>query len=233
MSNRSIYEPMQQSLRQHEESQGYQVNLKLADDVYLPGFHIAKGVFQADRMTSLPFAQFLLERRSTFVGRDVADIMCGSGLLGIAILMGGARRVTFSDLSSAAVSCTQQNLQHYWLKNRATVIQADLFDHPNYQPVDVMVCNPPYFVEGAEHNTDLARVFFAPPDLHERFLREAYEHLKPSGLLYMPFREAAGAHNDPGVQAPKYGFTVASVEERPSTFGVAIGGPIRFYMLQR
>jgi release factor glutamine methyltransferase len=87
--------------------------------------------------SSLELARYLFSVR----GKSVLDLGCGTGILGIVASKLGAREVTATDISPAAVECTRGNAQ----RNHApvSVRAGDLFDPVRGQKFDLIVTHPP------------------------------------------------------------------------------------------
>lgn len=75
---------------------------------------------------------------------QVADLGCGSGILGIAALLQGARSVAAADTDSLAVRATGDNAQVSGVAGRLTVDLGSverLAELLNGQPADLLLCN--------------------------------------------------------------------------------------------
>ncbi len=70
--------------------------------------------------------------------REVLDFGCGSGVLGIAAALRGARRVTCIDYDPQAVLATQQNAERNGVTERITTLEGDT---PAGQAGDVVIAN--------------------------------------------------------------------------------------------
>ena len=79
------------------------------------------------------------------VGKTILDAACGTGILGIGLLLMGARRVIFLDKDNEAIKwCMEnyENIQREYEISKADFIVGDisLFD----SDVDIVVQNPPF-----------------------------------------------------------------------------------------
>lgn len=76
----------------------------------------------------------------------VADVGCGTGAIGLAILSERPDAKLFStDISDAALHCTKANVEALDWGDRVAVLRGSLLDPiPDGRPVDVVVSNPPY-----------------------------------------------------------------------------------------
>ena len=96
---------------------------------------------------------------------EVIDAGCGTGILGIACALAGARRILAFDQSPLAIDNTKQNVQRLGLTKKFEFSVA-LDWEPRFAQCDIVVCNPP-FVD-ASPSTDWHRMFLDP---HRQFLR--------------------------------------------------------------
>lgn len=83
-----------------------------------------------------------LERSTVVVGRRVADLCTGSGIVAIAAAELGAESVTAWDISEPAVLCARRNAE---VAGVAVDVRLGAFDGALADgPYDVVVTNPPY-----------------------------------------------------------------------------------------
>jgi len=83
-----------------------------------------------------------LERTTVVVGRRVADLCTGSGIIAIAAAELGAEAVTAWDISEDAVRCAQHNARAAGV---AVDVRLGMFSDALAEgPYDVVVSNPPY-----------------------------------------------------------------------------------------
>jgi release factor glutamine methyltransferase len=74
----------------------------------------------------------------------IADICTGSGCLAVALARErSAARVTATDISGAALDVARRNAERHGVADRIEFVRGDLVD-PVVDPVDLIVCNPPY-----------------------------------------------------------------------------------------
>ncbi len=76
-------------------------------------------------------------------GRSIADLGCGTGILGIGVLLLDAKRVFFVDKDENAIRQARENYTRYKeTVNEAVFLQQDVKEFQ--QKVDVVIQNPPF-----------------------------------------------------------------------------------------
>ena len=129
------------------------------------------GVFSSGRLDEgsamlLPF----LEQAS---GKQVLDLGCGYGLLGLVAAQANARHTDLVDESLLAVACAQKNLAEDQLVN-ARAFPSDALSDVLDRRYDLVVTNPP-FHNGKEVDYRMA----------DAFIRGSWEVLNPGGELLL------------------------------------------------
>lgn len=83
-------------------------------------------------------------------GSRVADLCSGSGVVAMAASMQGAASVSAFEMSPRAVACARANVAAAALNVR--VIRGSWSRAMEFEPFDVITCNPPYvpYVDGAD-----------------------------------------------------------------------------------
>jgi putative methylase len=74
--------------------------------------------------------------------KTIADLGCGTGILGIGALLLGAKKVLFIDTDKDALGILARNLEDTGITKRASIINADIADFK--KKVDVVLQNPPF-----------------------------------------------------------------------------------------
>jgi ribosomal protein L3 glutamine methyltransferase len=133
--------------------------------------------------------------------RNVLDLCCGSGCIGIATAayLPGCH-VDLADISPQAVAIAQQNLSLHGFSERVTVYESDLFDRLPEQKYDLILSNPPYV--GAVEMADLPEEYRHEPVLAleandqglaivKRILNQAISYLSPQGMLVVEVGNSA------------------------------------------
>ena len=123
--------------------------------------------------------------------RDVLDLCCGSGCIGIALAVCGLAHVTSADISADALDMTERNAR----RNGVSVqtVQSDLLDSVE-GTFDLIVSNPPYLSESEMASLDDS-LRFEPAlalyggedglDFYRRIAKAYRTYLKPDGVLLL------------------------------------------------
>lgn len=123
--------------------------------------------------------------------RDVLDLCCGSGCIGIALAAKGGANVTAADISADALSVTERNAK----RNGVTVktVRSDLFDGIA-GTFDLIVSNPPYLTAQEMDERDKSLCFEPASalfggadglDFYRRIARGFRRFLNPGGTLLL------------------------------------------------
>ncbi len=128
-------------------------------------------VFGRDKLD--PGAQFFLDHIASLPkAKDVADLCCGSGILGIKYAaMAPASSMDFFDESYMAVDSTKTSWALNDLDNHAEFHWADGLPDSS-KPYDLILCNPPFH----ESNT-------VGDHIAKRLFKQSRQALKPDGKL--------------------------------------------------
>lgn len=125
----------------------------------------------------------------------VMDICCGAGNLALAIAMNRPEAVVLgSDLSADAVALANRNAAFLGLTDRVAFQAGDLFGaFKGAEPVDLIICNPPYISSSRVDHMPREIASFEPRLAFDggpfgvriltRLVREARKFLKPEGWL--------------------------------------------------
>ena len=160
------------------------------------------------------------ERNERTRRKQILDIGCGSGAIGIALALNlPDSDITAIDISQDAVDQTMENWKKTGggdgLKSRnGSVLSAHTYDILQYRdsspaarflsgPFDIIVSNPPYLMESQKIAMDRRVVDFEPagalfvPDddpllFYEAIAGFAMKHLHPGGSVYMEINDRLG-----------------------------------------
>ena len=103
-----------------------------------------------DVLVPRPDTETLVTAALDLVSEDgpcfIADVGCGTGAVGLAILSERPQAKLFAtDISDAALHCTKANVEALGLNDRVAVLKGSLLEPvPESRPIDIVVSNPPY-----------------------------------------------------------------------------------------
>lgn len=210
---------MQMEAHRHDR---YETDIELAGGHSLKGFVIHPNVLRPEKMTAVHLARWLFSNSDIYSGKDAVDMGCGSGIQGVVMAMNGARHVTFSDLSHAAVENTKENVSKYGLEGMSAVLEGDLFEKVRGK-YGVIVFNHPFFSDAPFDEVKVSSSMLDRGKLIHRFLEDSKRYLEDDGLIVMPYFHPAGSVNDPAVQAPGHGYRVSGMMSMESRSGLQQG----------
>jgi len=75
-------------------------------------------------------------------GKVIADLGCGTGILGIGAILLGAERVLFVDTDDSALALLKKNLESLDIDSGFDILHSDISDFK--ESVDVVLENPPF-----------------------------------------------------------------------------------------
>ena len=151
--------------------------------------HGGPGVFSSDRFdlgTRLLAGQVSSRAESLGVVRTVVDLGCGSGVLGILALRHFPEaEVHFIDDSRTAVATARRNVSANApsFSQRAHFRSADVFGDDWTEPIDVVLCNPPFHHTKAMSDEVAWQMFV-----------QSHRHLAPGGELWVVGNRHLGYH---------------------------------------
>lgn len=142
-------------------------------------------------------AEVLAARDPDDFGR-IADIGCGSGVIGLSLasrFSDTSGRFHLADLSPEALELSRENASRLSLDGRVEIQQSDLLDSLD-GTFDCLVANLPYIPSGEE--TELSREVLRDPPLAlyggpggteviERLLHQSWDRIEPGGFLALEF----------------------------------------------
>jgi release factor glutamine methyltransferase len=159
----------------------------------------------ADVLIPRPETELLVEEAVNWLQdhpdrRQVLDMGTGSGVIAVSLAdqVPGVE-VTAADVSPAALEVAKVNAGRMNVTDRLQIVQSDLFEHITLS-FDLIAANLPYIPTKTLSGLPVSR--FEPhlaldrgPDGLEvirKFLNEAQEHLRPSGIILMEIESDQG-----------------------------------------
>lgn len=145
-------------------------NLRIYPTVFSPSLYVSSKIF----------AKFILSM-DELKGKEILDMGCGSGIIGIAASLVGADSLSV-DINPEAVKCANENFKLNGIN--ANAIESDLYKNIEQEKkFDVIFFNPPYY--NYEPRNDFERAFGGGKNfkvLHEFFGQSEF-HLKKGGNI--------------------------------------------------
>ncbi|MEH6346789.1 MAG: methyltransferase [Bermanella sp.] len=144
-------------------------------------------VFGRDKLD--PGAQFFIENiKSLPLAHHVADLCCGSGILGLKymqhhLVAENSIKMEFFDESFMAVKSAELSWAKNNLNGEASFHWNDGLDQENNQKYDLILCNPPFH---EEHTVG--------DHISKRLFKDAKQQLKSSGKLIVVGNRHLGYH---------------------------------------
>jgi SAM-dependent methyltransferase len=158
---------------------------------------------------NLMLIKYLYLYRKRFEKGDVADIGCGSGVLGLMMLAYGATHVTFSDISRNAIQNTRINIERYKFSTSWDLIKTDLF-RKHTRKYNFIVFNHPFNIASTAVK-NLHPAFVCKQPIFGRFLTQARRRLKSDGCILAHYFPAGTSRNDPEIAANSMGLSCATL----------------------
>lgn len=154
-------------------------------DIGVESLAILRGVFRVDQSyLGGYFARVLSMDKSLSSGKEILDLGCGCGLLGLVCAQNGAKRVHFADVNPAAVKNSKINAILLDVED-ATFSIGNLFENiPAGSKFDMIVFNPPSINGLPANHTEAA--FIREDEVIFNFYRLFSDYLKPDGSVIMP-----------------------------------------------
>ncbi len=127
--------------------------------------------------------------------RTALDLCCGSGCLGITLLLeSGIEELYLSDISADALDVARANARKHNISSTCHFIESDLLDRVDAH-VDIILCNPPYISEADYRALDAqmrdhepALALLAANDgyaFYQRLIPQLGAHLNPGGCVVL------------------------------------------------
>jgi release factor glutamine methyltransferase len=127
-------------------------------------------------------------------GKDVLDVFTGSGALGLAVALEGARTVTAVDISRRALLSAWLNARRIGV--RVALRRGDVLAPVAGETFDLILANPPYLPGDETLPTrGAARAWEGGQDgrvLVDRLLDDVSDHLRPGGRLLIVHSSLTG-----------------------------------------
>jgi release factor glutamine methyltransferase len=148
-------------------------------------FVVRRGVFHPGFFFS---TSFLLEEMEMLHLEDKAllELGCGSGVISVIAAKSGAK-VTASDISPLAISCTGENAANH--KVELSIINSDLFDSIPPQQFDFIIINPPYYRGKADNFEKMSWYCGDGMEYFEKLFKQIGNYFHNGSLIFMVLSE--------------------------------------------
>lgn len=125
---------------------------------------------------------------------EFLEIGPGSGAVSVSIALQGPKKVVAVDINPDAVVCTKENAKLHKVENILTVYQGDLYSPlESSDKFDFIFWNTPFGYTKSDRITTLEKAVFDPLYKSTKtFIKDAKNHLKPTGKLLIGFSSTLG-----------------------------------------
>ena len=109
------------------------------------GRRLLENKYEHIRPTTDKVKQALFVKLQFFVPeKNVLDLFCGTGAMGIEAISRGAKKVVFVDKDQRSVDMTKANLKNLGIENKVTKCDALLYLEKCEERFDLIILDPPY-----------------------------------------------------------------------------------------
>lgn len=138
--------------------------------------------------------EFFAENVPVQKDEEMLEIGPGTGIISIAAIDKGAKRVLAIDINPDAVKNTQENIERHGLQDKMEVRQGNVYSALTpEEKFDTIFWNTPFGLVADEEIPDLEKSVYDPGyKSTEKFIKEAKVHLKQNGRLLIGFSSTLG-----------------------------------------
>lgn len=205
---------------QHEDHEvDYDVS---GEGDWLRGFIINKSVWDPFLASGRYHARYLFYHSNLFRNKTVIEIGSGTGLMSVVMAKYGAKKVIMSDISSAAVQNSEDNVKKFGLENICSITQGDLFENIKGK-ADMITWMIPFFPGDPPKNDTISASMIMPPQLLMEFIGKAHEYLNKGGVIIVPSFSLGGHLINPFYIGKKCGYKVETTWSHESINGLQRG----------
>lgn len=182
-------------------------------DIAVKSLIILTTVFRVDQsFLGGYFARVLGASKSLLQGKEVLDLGCGCGLLGLVCALHGAKRVHLSDINPAAVKNSRLNCLLLDVGN-VTFSTGNMFDNiPRRRRFDLIVFNPPSITGTPANYPETA--FMREDRVILDFSRDFPRYLKRNGAVVMPGSSRFDGYLSPINMVKRYNLSHQIIDEQ-------------------
>ena len=143
---------------------------------------VRKGVFCPDPKETNS-TTMMLNNLPDIKQKDVLDMGCGTGIIGIYCVLNGARRVVAVDINEKAIENAKENVERNKIGHIVKVIKSDLFENVEGS-FDCIFGNLPI-------NDEAWNLEIPTAELMKKFLSECGGHIRKDGIVYFTWNSGA------------------------------------------
>ena len=136
---------------------------------------INKGIFSPNPKQTNS-TSMILNNLPEIKGKNILDVGCGSGVIGIYCALNGAKSVVAADVEEKAVKNTKENAGRNKVENIVTAVKSNLFENINGK-FDYVFGNLP--IVDAAWNLNISTT-----DLIKKFIFDCKKYVKNGGVAY-------------------------------------------------
>jgi methylase of polypeptide subunit release factors len=146
---------------------------------------VLKGVFRPDKSYLGDYlVKILNKNKKIYSNKNVLDLGCGSGILGLICSVNGANSVYFSDINPIAIKNSKINSLRLGVKN-IFFSCGDLFENiPSCLKFDLIIFNPPTINGKPKNKIEMA--FIRGNNFMSDFFSEFKKYLNINGKVIIP-----------------------------------------------
>lgn len=155
------------------------------ESVGISSLVILSGVFRADKSYLGNYlAGYLHKNKKLYKNKNVLDLGCGCGLLGLICSLNGAKRLYMSDVNPTAIKNSKMNCLLYD-KDNVDFITSDLYTNHNHKSkYDLIIFNPPSIPGRVKKVSNYALI--KRDNLLEDFFVLSHNYLAKNGIIILP-----------------------------------------------
>lgn len=205
------YDPEIKNLIKDLENPDYFTNA--FSDIGINSLIVLSKVFRVDKSYLGSYlARVLSSDRKLYEGKDVLDLGCGTGLLGIVCALNGSASVHFSDINPIAIKNSRLNVILMDVEN-SKFSCGSLFEQiPSPDGFDVIVFNSPS-ISGMPVNT-YETALVREDRIISNFYESLPQYLRHDGIVIMPGSSRFDSEMSPLKMASKYGYKFEVIDKQ-------------------
>jgi methylase of polypeptide subunit release factors len=181
-------------------------------DIGIDSLVVLRTVFRPDKSyLGAYLARVLKKQKKLFLKKNVLDMGCGCGILGIVCSLNGAKSVYFSDINPLAIKNSKINSLLLETKNSFFTL-SNLFNKLSHNKFDVIIFNSPTISGKPLDNSE--RAFIREDPVMLQFFKSFPKYLTHDGLVIMPGSTRFDETFSPLILAKRFNFKAKIIEKQ-------------------